>query len=184
MAIGATAAGVADLLAYYNTIEGVARAGGTRADAWSAIQETQAEYSLTAPNSSIFDMNEVWQRARKVVNAEAGFARDREAGALTGDAWAWAPWASQTTAGWQQANFQIRYQYEVVSPGGDVQTPWGQTDWQDFTGQMPSLDDILGRVAQSAQLAFSNNSFRHQAGGQMATDVALGNVVAVQLLRV
>ena len=184
MAAGATAAGVSDLLAYYNTIEGVARAGGSRADAWQEIQEVQAEYSLAAPNSTIFDMNEVWQRANAVIQAEQGYARDLSAGALTGDAWAWAPWATQTTAAWQQSNFQVRYNYEVVGPSGDVQTFWGQTDWQGFQSGMPSLDDIQSRVQTSAELGFAGNSFRNQGGGQLGTDVALGNIVAVQLLRV
>lgn len=184
MAIRATAAGVSALLPYYNSIEGIRRSGGTRAEAWAEIQGIEGEGGPTLEGATIFDMNEVWQRAGAVLAAESYYARDLAAGALTGDAVAWAPWASQTSASFLQNNLQIRYSYEVVSPGGQIDTFWGQTDYQSSLNQTPSLDDITTRVNTSMELAFSNQSFRMTGGANLPTDVSPGSVVAVQLLRV
>lgn len=178
-----TPEGVSQLLAFYNTIEGVRRAGGTRADAWGEINGLVGEGYLPPDASTIFDMNEVWQRAGAVINAEAGYARDLEAGALTGDGWAWAPWTTPTSADWQTSYFQVRYQYQVLAPDGTVGTYWGQTDWSDPNGMMPDLTDIQGQVNLSAQTSFDSYPSEFQQARGIAEGSSLGNIVSVQLLR-
>jgi hypothetical protein len=184
VAVGATAAGVSQLLAYYNSIEGVRRAGGSRVDAWSEIQGIEAEGGPTVAGSTIFDMNEVWQRAGSVINAEAGFARNLEEGAFTADGWAWAPWASQSFATGDTFNAQLRYQYEVTSPAGETQLFWGQTDWAGSPGALPSLEQLFTRTQGSASVAFDSYPAAYQAARGIDAGSSLGDIVAVQVLRV
>lgn len=184
MAARATAEGVSQLLAYYNSIEGIRRAGGTRVDAWSEIQGIEAEGGPTLSGSTIFDMNEVWQRAGGVLGAEAGFARNQQEGAFTADGWAWAPWASQTSIAFDVFNAQLRYQYQVMSPEGETQLFWGQTDWQGTPGAMPSLNQLFTRVTESASTAFDSYPSAFQQSRGIAEGSSLGDIVAVQVLRV
>jgi hypothetical protein len=184
VAARATAAGVSQLLAYYNSIEGIRRAGGSRVDAWSEIQGIEAEGGPTVLGSTIFDMNEVWQRAGSVLNAEAGFARNQAEGAFTAEGWAWAPWAAQTVASGDMFNAQLRYQYEVTSPAGETQLFWGQTDWAGSPGALPSLDQLFTRVEGSASTSFDSYPAAYQEARGIDTGSSLGDVVAVQVLRV
>jgi hypothetical protein len=184
VAARASAAGVAQLLAYYNSIEGIQRGGGTRADAWAEIQGIEAEGGPTVSGSTIFDMNEVWQRAGGVLNAEAGFARNLEEGAFTADGWAWAPWAAQTFVSNDMFNAQLRYQYQVTNPGGETSLFWGQTDWAGSPGALPSLEQLFTRVTGSASTAFDSYPAAYQAARGIDTGSSLGDIVAVQVLRV
>lgn len=184
MAARATAQGVAQLLAFYNSIEGINRSGGTRADAWREINGLVGEGFMAPDAATIFDMNEVWQRSTAVLNAEQGYARNLSEGALTGEGWAWAPWVTPTQADWQSANFQIRYQYEVLDPSGARQTFWGQTDLGNPSGMMPTLDEVQQRVATSAQVAFDSYPSDFQRARGIAEGSGLGDIVAVQLLRI
>jgi hypothetical protein len=180
----ATAAGVSQLLAYYNSIEGIRRSGGSRVDAWAEIQGLVGQGNPSVAGSTIFDMNEVWQRAGDVLSAEAGFARNQAEGAFTADGWAWAPWAAQTVASGDMFNAQLRYQYEVMSPGGETQLFWGQTDWAGSPGALPSLDQLLTRVEGSASTSFDSYPAAYQAARGIDTGSSLGDIVAVQVLRV
>ena len=177
-----TAAGVSKLLGYYNSIEAIKREGGTNAALWAEVHGIEAEGGPVTQGATIFDMNEVGRRASEVINAQAAFASGVDSGALTADMWAWAPWSTQTTAAWGTPEYQIRYQYETLSPEGEQSLAWGQTDW---SGQLPdSPADILSQINQSAQTNLDTYSpFALQQAG-IAEGSSLGNITAVQLLRV
>lgn len=177
-----TAAGVSRLLGYYNSIEAIKRAGGNNAALWNEVHGIEAEGGPVTQGATIFDMNEVAQRATAVINAEAAFASGVDSGALTGDMWAWAPWSTQTTAAWGSPEYQIRYQYETLSPEGELALSWGQTDWSGVLPDAPA--DIISHISGSAQSNLDTYSpFALQQAG-IAEGSTLGNITAVQLLRV
>lgn len=177
-----TAAGVSKLLGYYNSIEAIKREGGTNAALWAEVHGIEAEGGPVTAGATIFDMNEVAARASAVIQAEAAFNAGVDSGAITGDMWAWAPWSTQTTAAWGSPEYQIRYQYETLSPEGEVALSWGQTDW---SGVLPdSPQDIISHVSGSAQTNLDTYSpFALQQAG-IAAGSTLGAITAVQLLRV
>jgi hypothetical protein len=177
-----TAAGVSKLLGYYNSIEAIKREGGTNAALWDEVHGIEAEGGPVTSGATIFDMNEVARRASAVIEAEGAFAAGAESGALTGDMWTWAPWSTATTAAWGTPEYQVRYQYETVSPEGEIGLSWGQTDW---SGSLPdSPADILAQINQSAQSNLDTYSpFALQQAG-IAEGSGLGSITAVQLLRV
>lgn len=182
MAARWTAAGVSRLLAYYNSIESLKREGATNAALWNEVHAIEAEGGPITEGASIFDMNEVAARATAVIGAENAWQAGSEAGTIDGEMWAWAPWATQTTAAWGQPSYQIRYQYETLSPEGDIALSWGQTDW---AGQLPELQsDILTRVAGSAQNSLDTYTPYALAAAGVLPGSTLGNITAVQLLRI
>jgi hypothetical protein len=171
-----TAAGVSKLLAYYNSVEGIIREGGSNRALWDEVHGIEAEGGPVTEGATIFDMNEVAQRARAVLAAESNWQAGLGAGTVTGDMASWAPWATRTTAAFGQPDYQIRYQYEAIGPEGEASLVWGQTDWQ---GGLPDTQaDILTRIEGSAQNSLDN----YNVSGDSAS--SLGNITAVQLLRI
>jgi hypothetical protein len=171
-----TAAGVSKLLAYYNSVEGIIRQGGSNRALWDEVHGIEAEGGPATEGATIFDMNEVAARARAVLAAESNWQAGLGAGTVTGDMASWAPWATRTTAAFGQPDYQIRYQFEAIGPEGEASLVWGQTDW---AGQLPdSQADILTRIEGSAQNSLDNNSAGVDSGS------SLGDITAVQLLRI
>jgi hypothetical protein len=163
-------------LGYYNPIEALVRQGATSQALWAEVHGIEAAGGPVTQGSTIFDMNEIRQRAGSVIAAEQAWQAGLGAGAITGEMSGWAPWVTRTTAAFGQPSFQIRYQYEAIGPDGAASLVWGQTDW---AGQLPDLQaDILTRINGSAQNSLDNNSAGVESGS------SLGDITAVQLLRV
>lgn len=182
MAARWTAAGVSKLLAYYNSIEALKRQGATNAALWDEVHGIEAEGGPVTAGATIFDMNEVAARANGVIAAEAAFGAGQQFGSLEGNMWAWAPWSTETTAAWDNPTYQIRYQYETLSPEGNSTLLWGQTDWE---GQLPGdQSDILARVSGSAQNSLDTYTPAALLNLGVASGSTLGNIAAVQILRI
>jgi hypothetical protein len=179
---GPTATGVAGLIPYSNTILGAIQGGATVSDIWAAVRGAEAEGGPLLGNPTIFDMNYVAGQMRAINSAQIEFGRADPSQAVTSEMWAWAPWATQTTAAWGEPSYQLRYQYEVTDQNGTVSILWGQTDWQGSIDV--TTGDIGDRALGSAQSALDTGSPGAQAViGDLSGAVAT-NITAVQILRV
>lgn len=179
---GPTAQGVAALLPYSNAILGAIQAGGSVADIWAAVKGAEAEGGPLLGNPTIFDMNYAAGRARAINSAEQAVGRAAAGDAVTGSMWAWAPWATETTAAWGEPSYQLRYQYQVVDQDGETNVVWGQTDWQ---GSIEgTVSDIMDRATGSAQAALDTGSPGAEAVIGDLSGATVTGVTAIQILRV
>ena len=180
-ATGPSAVGVAALVPYSNTILGAIQQGASVADIWTAVKAAEAEGGPILGNPTIFDMNYVAGQMRAINSAQVEFGKADPGQAVTSEMWAWAPWATQTTAAWGEPSYQLRYQYEATDQNGETNVLWGQTDWQGSIDV--TVGDIEDRALGSAQSALDTGSPGAAAvigdlGGATAS-----NVLAVQILR-
>ena len=177
-----TAAGVAKLLPYTNSIQGAIEAGGNNADIWAAVQAGVAAGGPSTAGATIFDMNELAGRIRQVLAAQDSFGRASPVDAVNSEAWSWAPWVGPDDQNWLSENYQLRYAYEVTLPDGSTTQIWGQTDWQ---GPLDVVNQaITDRAFGSATSSLDTGSPRAmevlegQAGGFVSA------ITAVQVLRI
>lgn len=176
-----TAAGVSLLLPYVNSITGAIEAGLNRSQIWAAVQGAEAEGGPQIAGASIFDMNEVYSRAKGVLNAQDNFGALAGGDAITGKEWAWAPWSSQTTAAYANPQYMIRYEWLGDTPSGEQVSQWFQTDWAgpiDVTAQ-----DVLDRVQGSAQLSLDTYQQASLAALGLPQGVVVSGIGRVQILR-
>lgn len=187
--VAPTAEGLSLLSPYWSSIVGARAQGMTRADTWNVITEAFQSGGPSFQGATIFDMNAMWAKAGDLINAEAAFGASPRENPVTGDMWAWAPWAFPDTAAWQTPNYMINYATAALDAEGQILTDdngqpipvWGATDWQgsiDVTTQV-----VIDRVLGSAQAALDTGSpgTRNQMGEAGA--VGLGGVLAVQIMR-
>ena len=170
------------LLGYSNTILGAIQAGNTVAGIWSAVQAAAEDIGGDLGGASIFDMNYVAGRLRAVAGAESAFGAAQPEQDIDQAMWAWAPWSGPTNASEINPVYQLRYQYQAITPEGDAQWLWGQTDWQgslDVTKQA-----ILDRVTGSAQASIDTGSPGAAAILGDLTGVYVAGIGAVQVMRV
>ena len=184
-----TAEGLAALTPYWSSYVNARSQGLRSSDMWGIMQEAFEQGGPALTGATIFDNNRMWQRAGDLINAQAAFGQAAPTDAVTGDMWAWAPWTTPSTADWQAPNYMVNYATAAVSSEGEILTDtdgnpipvWGATDWQgsiDVTTQ-----DVVDRVMGSAQAALDTGS--PGTTGQLSAlgGAALGNVLAVQILR-
>lgn len=179
---GPTAAGVAGLLPYANTILGAVRSGGSVSDIWAAVRQAEANGGPLLGSPSIFDMNFVAGQARAILSAEYALANAAPSDAVTSEMWAWAPWATAGSVAWGEPQYQIRYGYEVQNAAGESIVLWGQTDWQ---GSLEGpVSRVYDRVTGSAgQQLLDPSPKARQALGTLEGSTLMG-VQNIQILRV
>lgn len=185
----ATAEGISLLSPYWSTIVGARAQGLSRSDTWGLLEEGFQAGGASFRGATIFDMNAMWQRAGQVLSAEAAFGSSPRENPVTGDMWAWAPWAGPSTAAWQSPQYMINYATAATDAEGNVLLDdegnpipvWGATDW---SGSLDvTTGAVIDRVIGSAQAALDTGSpgIRNQFAAIRAT--SLGDVLSVQILR-
>lgn len=182
---GPSAVGIAQLLPYFNSIQGALAEGATTAELWPVVRQAAGIGPDEKVGATIFDMNFVAQQARAILSAQANLENaiaTNSSAALDSRMWAWAPWSEAGTFEQQNPSYVIRYQYEVEGANGELVTLWGQTDWQ---GPLDgSVNDVYTRALTSAQETISNpspNAERLIAGLE---DPSILDVTGLQILRV
>jgi len=178
---GPSAAGVAKLLAYSNTILGAVKAGARVSDLWAAVRSAEEVAGPELSGVSIFDMNHVAGQARAIAAAEETFNRADFSAPVEGTMWAWAPWATDTTMAWGEPDHALRYQYTVQTPDGELRTVFGQTDWQGSIAT--TVGDIRARAETSARMSLSTGSAGVAAQVGNLEDVEFVSLDSVQILR-
>lgn len=184
-----TAEGLSLLAPYWSTILGAREQGYRSYEVWSLLNEQFQAGGPAYAGASIFDLNEYWQRAGQVISAEQAFGQAQPGEAVTGQMWAWAPWAAPDAAAWQTPNYMVNYSTAALDSEGQILLDeagnpvpvWGATDWQgsiDVTTQ-----DILDRVLGSAQAALDTGSPGTAVQLDGAGGSSLGQVLSVQIMR-
>lgn len=184
-----TAEGLSLLSPYWSTIVGARAQGLSRVDTWGLMEEGFQQGGASFRGATIFDMNAMWTRAGEVLSAEAAFGSAPRENPVTGEMWAWAPWAGPSTAAWQSPNYMINYATAATDAEGNVLLDdagnpipiWGATDWQgsiDVTAQ-----EVIDRVLGSAQAALDTGSPGTRRQFEALGATSLGDVLAVQILR-
>ena len=184
-----TAEGLSLLSPYWSTILGARQQGYTRAEVWGLIQEAFQEGGPSFQGATIFDMNTMWSRAAEVITAEVNFGRAAPTDAVSGDMWAWAPWATPDVAAWQTPNYMINYAVSALDAEGNILLDeagnpipvWGATDWQGSIDV--TTGDIIDRVSGSAMAALDTDSPGALRQMEAAGASGLGTVLSVQILR-
>lgn len=184
-----SAEGIAALTPYWTSILGARSQGGSRTDAWAAVQEGFQAGGASPIGATIFDMNEMWRRVGEVILAQDAFGAAEVGQAVTNEMWSWAPWATPDTAAWQTPNYMLNYTVQAVDAEGNLLVDdegepipvYGATDWQGSIDVTTA--DVIDRVLGSAQSALDTGSpgTRNQLSGLGAT--GLGEVLSVQILR-
>ena len=188
-ATGPTAEGLALLMPYYKNFESAYRQGYRSYEMWSIMQQAFEEGGADFRGATIFDVNHLWSRATAAVNAEIAFGRADPTQMITGEQWAWAPWASPTTASELMPNYMLNYTYSVrdaegnvmLDANGDPVMVGGVTDWPadlNVTGQ-----DIIDRTLGSAQSSLDTGSPGAKAQLGDLTGLAVNQIESVQILR-
>lgn len=179
---GPTSTGVASLMPYFNSIMGAIERGGSVSDVWAAYRQAAELAGGTLGEASIFDMNLVSGYARQILSAESNLASAAGSDAISGEQWAWAPWAAGQTDSWLADRYQVRYQAELTGADGSTVPIWGVTDWE---GSLEGLtkDQMWARSFESAQEALDTGSPRVQAQLGMAEGYTLSNITRVQIMR-
>jgi len=180
---GPTAAGIASLLPYFNSLMGAIESGATVSDLWDAYRNAVAIAGGEIGNPSIFDMNYVAGQARSILTAEGNLAAAAGGDAIAGDMWAYAPWAAGETGSFLVDNYQIRYQASLTGPEGDIRQVWGVTDWNTSLEGL-TKDQIVGRAFTSGQEALDSGSQRIQQQLGFLEGYALTGIDRVQIMRI
>jgi len=176
-----TAEGVALLMPYINNITGAIEQGLSRPQIWQAVQAAEAEGGPQIAGATIFDMNYVYTAAKGVLNAQDAFGALNPGDALSADSWAWAPWASQTSAAFGNPQYLIRYEWLGETPQGEQVSQWFQTDWAgslDVTQQ-----DIIDRALGSAQLSLNTYQNAQLTALGLPEGVTVTGLGRTQILR-
>jgi hypothetical protein len=176
-----TAAGVSLLLPYVNNIMGAIEQGLTRAQIWQEVQAAEAEGGPQIAGATIFDMNEVYSRARGVLNAQDAFGAVNPGDVIDASATSWAPWAAQTTAAWANPQYAVRYEWLGEAPDGTPVSRWFQSDW---TGTLDvTAGDVTSFLQDAAQLSLDSYQPAQLATLGLPQGVSLGGIGRVQIMR-
>ena len=184
-----TAAGMAALAPYWSSFVSARSQGLRSTDMWGIMQEAFQAGGPALEGATIFDVNAMWARAGETLTAAAAFGNASPGDAVTGDHWAWAPWATPDTAAWQTPTYMINYAVQGVDAEGNLMFDetgnpvpvWGATDWQ---GSLDvTVQDVLDRIQGSATAALDTGSpgMAAQMAGQSVS--ALGQVLTAQIMR-
>jgi hypothetical protein len=184
-----TAEGISLLAPYWTSIVGARQQGYNRAETWGIIQEAFQEGGPSFQGATIFDMNHFWSAAGNILNAETELLNSPAENPVTGDMWAWAPWAVPNTADWQTPNYMINYAYSALDAEGNVLQDtegnalqvWGATDW--LGGLDLSTGDLSNYIREAAQSSLDIGSPRTVAQMAGIGGVSIGDFSAVQILR-
>ena len=179
--VGPSAAGIAALQPYNNTILGAIQNGASNAEIWQAVKDAGGVFA-PGQGPTIFDMNAVAGRNRAVNAAQEAVAAGDPSQLVTSDMWAPAPWSDASTGFWGEPEYQLRGQFDVTLPSGDNVTVWGQTDWQGSL-DVP-LQNLLDRATQSATEAFGGYSPTDLGVRSELAGAVVNNVTALQIMRV
>jgi hypothetical protein len=180
---GPTAEGIASLLPYFNAIMGAVEQGATTADLWNAYRNAVSLAGGVLGNPSIQDMNFVSGSARAILRAESSLAAANPGDAITGDHWAFAPWAAQQTDSWLGEHYQIRYEAQLVGPNGEQVPIWGVTDYE---GSLEGLTkaDIYGRAETSAQYSLDSYGPQILQAKGIGEGFSVAGINRVQIMRI
>jgi hypothetical protein len=174
---------------YWSSIVSARSQGYRPQEVWGILTEQFQQGGPAFQGATIFDMNTMWGRAGDLLAAEQQFRSADPANPVTGDMWAWAPWAAPTTAAWQTPNYMLNYAHAALDAEGNVLVDtegnpvpvWGATDWQG------SLDvpaqDVIDRALGSAQSALDTGSPGTLAAFGQVGAAGFGPLLSMQIMR-
>lgn len=176
-----TAEGIANLLPYFNSIQGLASQGMNNAQIWNGLREQLGMAPGESLGAGILDMNFVAGQARDISNAAAEFGRANVGQAIDSSMLSIAPWADAADVYGPFDRYQIRFQVGTTTTpeGGEV---WLQTVW-DGTLDGYTTADVMDYLQTEGQIALDSGSPRamQQLAGLDAGTVT--DISNVQIMR-
>ena len=182
MATRWTAAGVSALMQFYGPLRSFFAEGGTGQQAWGFLTDVGGEDWRQGLQPTIFDMNEIRDRAVQSVNAQSAFAAADLGQEFERGMWSWAPWSDQGISGNPFESYQARFSVTTTTLGPD------EPIFMQFPLDQPldglTKEQIIDKLTELGQEAIDSDSPRvlAQLDGRLGGTIV--DISDIEIMRV